>query len=129
MKKESKSLPIAFLLICIILYFIMCGDNKKLATPEKKEEVVLPSTSESEVTPFSLYDGSLPQLERYVKKTMKDPDSYEHIETRHWVMGDHMVVKMQFSGKNSFGGTVKTLINAKCSLKGDILSITEQYEM
>lgn len=39
---------------------------------------------------FSPWDGSHSNLERLIEKTMKNPDSYEHVETTYSDQGDHL---------------------------------------
>jgi hypothetical protein len=57
---------------------------------------------------------------------MNDPDSYEHEETVYWDMGDHIVVRTTFRGKNAFGGVVKNSIKAKADINtGQIIEIIE----
>lgn len=80
---------------------------------------------------FSPWDGSHNQLERYVKKHMNDPDSYEHIETRYRVVQTkterHAEIFTSFRGKNAFGGVVKNSIMAKTNLDtGEVMEIIEQ---
>lgn len=55
---------------------------------------------------LSGFDGSHPAVKRYVEKNMRDPDSFEHIETRISPVsknGDHLLV-MKYRAKNGFGG-------------------------
>nr|MBC8555682.1 hypothetical protein [Candidatus Brocadiales bacterium] len=76
---------------------------------------------------FSTWDGSHKNLEKLIKKSMNDPDSYEHVETNAWDMKDHLVVKTTFRGKNAFGGTVTNWVKAKVSIdNGKILEVIEQ---
>lgn len=75
---------------------------------------------------FSAWDGSHNNLERVIKRAMNDPDSYEHDETVYWDMGDHLVVRTTYRGKNAFGGVVRNFVKAKVSLDGDILQILDQ---
>lgn len=52
-------------------------------------------------------DGRNYQVEQAVKKSMNDPDSYEHIETSHVDNGTgDVAITMTFRGKNAFGGKV-----------------------
>lgn len=44
-------------------------------------------------------DGLNAELVSYVKKGMKDPSSFEHVETRFNDKGDHYEIYMQFRGK------------------------------
>jgi len=57
---------------------------------------------------------------------MNDPDSYEHVDTKAFDKGDHIIVKTTFRGKNAFGGVVATRVTADCSLDGDVIKITSQ---
>lgn len=72
---------------------------------------------------FSGWDGAHRNLERFIKKAMHDPDSYDHDETVYWDMGDHLVVRTTYRGKNGFGGLVRNDVKAKVSLDGEILKI------
>ncbi len=72
---------------------------------------------------FSSWDGSHTGLEKIIKKSMNDPSSYEHIETRYSDKGDHLVVSSSFRGKNSFGALVKNTVVAKTDIQGNVLEI------
>jgi hypothetical protein len=74
---------------------------------------------------FSAWDGSHRNLERFVKQTMHNPDSYEHVETTYGDRGGHLLVRTVFRGTNAFGGVVRNSVTAKVSLDGQILSIVE----
>ncbi len=58
---------------------------------------------------------------------MNDPDSYDHVETVYWDMGDYLVVRTTYRGKNAFGGVVVNWVKAKVNLDGNIIEITETY--
>lgn len=75
---------------------------------------------------FSAWDGSHPALTRMIKKSMNDPDSYDHVETGYWDQGDHLIVKTTFRGKNAFGGVVVNWVKAKVNFDGRVLEIVEQ---
>ena len=76
-------------------------------------------------TQFSAWDGSHINLEKFIKKSMNDPGSYDHVETTYWDRGEDLIVTTTFRGKNAFGGIVKNTIQAKVSLDGQILDILE----
>lgn len=76
-------------------------------------------------TQFSAWDGSHHALERLIKQTMHNPDSYEHVETTYGDRGDHLVVRTVFRGTNGFGAVVKDSLSAKVSLDGQIFEIIE----
>ncbi len=67
---------------------------------------------------FSAWSGAHKDLERYIKKRLKDPDSYEHIETGYNDNGDHIMVLMRYRAKNSFGGFALESVRARCTIEG-----------
>jgi len=76
---------------------------------------------------FSGWDGSHIELTKIIKKSMNDPNSYEHVETVYWDMGDHLVVRTTFRGKNAFGGVVKNWVKAKADINtGHVIEVIEQ---
>ena len=77
---------------------------------------------------FSLWDGSHRELTNRIKRLMHDPGSYDHLETVYWDMGDHLVVRTEFQGKNMFGSVVKNWIKAKVDLDGKVIEIIEQSQ-
>jgi hypothetical protein len=93
------------------------GKKKQLAAEARKKQIE---------TQFSAWDGSHRGLERVIKESMNDPDSYDHVETVYWDRGDHLVVQTTFRGKNAFGGVVKNSVKAKVSLNGQVLQILDR---
>ncbi|MFZ3172087.1 MAG: hypothetical protein WA118_08915 [Carboxydocellales bacterium] len=75
---------------------------------------------------FSAWDGSHITLSKYIKESMNDPDSYEHIKTVYRDMNDYLMVTTTFRGANAFGGVVKNSVTAKVALNGDIIEIMNQ---
>lgn len=75
---------------------------------------------------FNLWDGSHRELTKRIKRLMHDPGSYDHVETAYWDMGDHLVARTEFRGRNMFGGVVKNWIKAKVDLDGKVIEIIEQ---
>ena len=70
--------------------------------------------------------GLIGELTKVIKGSMNDPGSYEHVETVSWDMGDHLVVRTTFRGKNAFGGVVSNWVKAKTDLDGNVLEVIEQ---
>lgn len=62
---------------------------------------------------------------------MNDPDSFEHDSTT-WAIiedaknGDKVRIRMNYRGKNAFGGMVRGNVLAELNLKTDTWSILEQ---
>lgn len=94
--------------------------------PQKTPEEIAKEARRKQIeNGFSAWDGSHTKLERIIKDSMNDPDSYKHVETVFWDMKDHLVVRTTFRGKNAFGGVVKEWVKAKCDLEGNVIKIIE----
>ncbi|MFZ5988083.1 MAG: hypothetical protein ACOYWZ_13295 [Bacillota bacterium] len=111
---------ILFILICWLVSLF--SDNKN----PQKEEVKVETRQEKIEKQFNPWDGSHLALTQYIKDSMNDPKSYEHIKTTYSDMGDHLVIMTEFRGKNAFGGVVRNYVKAKVDLEGNIIKIIEQ---
>lgn len=122
---------------CLSLIFILGflsflgGLGNKEKTSVQKE----PSVPQESIDPrrktiekcFSGWDGSHMKLELIVKKSMNDPKSYEHDETKFFDMKDHLVVITSFRGRNGFGGMVRNFVKAKTDINTcEVVEIIEQ---
>lgn len=80
---------------------------------------------------FSGWDGAYRPLEKIIKKSMNDDDSYKHIETRitqlEFVKDPHATIKTTFKGKNAYGGIVKETVTARVNIKtGEVEDIQQE---
>lgn len=111
--------PLFAIFVFAFMYVaIFHGLNKKYSVGESRQEII-----ESQ---FSGWDGSHPGLTDIIKKSMKDPSSYEHVETVYWDEGDYILVKTTFRGKNSFNALVKNWVKARVDLNGNVTKIVAQ---
>ena len=74
---------------------------------------------------FSAWDGSHSGVTELIKKSMNDPNSYEHVKTVYVDRVDHLIVTTTFRGKNAFGGIVQNSVTAKVGLDGNVLEIVD----
>lgn len=72
---------------------------------------------------FSLWDGSHRELERLIKAQMKNPASYEHVETNYYTEGGTVVVTCRYRGTNSFGAVVPSETVGRFTLEGKFLAL------
>ncbi len=77
---------------------------------------------------LSKRNGSHLELVAYIKASMNDPDSYEHVSTQYIMPKDTGVTSTIFTttfrGKNKFGGVVTQTIQARCNINtGEVESI------
>ena len=97
-------------------------------TKEEKENARIAAERKKKIEhQFSAWNGAHRGLQRIIKKTMNDPDSYDHVETVYWDLGKHLIVKTTFRGKNAFGGVVTNWVKAKFDIDGNIIEIMESY--
>lgn len=72
---------------------------------------------------FSEWDWSHIALSNFVKKNLKDPKSYEHIETTYSITDNTIVVLMKYRAKNSFWWYVIESIKAYYDLDWNPVNI------
>lgn len=75
---------------------------------------------------FSAWDGAHRTLEDRVEAQLKDPDSYQHVETRFSGTEENPTrITMTFRAKNSFGGVVTSTATAQggpgCSVSNVVI--------
>ena len=79
---------------------------------------------------FDPWDGSHVNLTNMVKKSMHDPDSYEHVQTKYRLVltGDHPYIFLtsEFRGKNAFGAVIKQTVSAKADLTTGVITEINQ---
>jgi len=89
--------------------------ERKIQAAEEREQQV-----ESE---FSAWDGSHRGLTGYLKESMNDPESYEHVKTTYRDMGDYLIIFTTVRGKNAFGAKILQKFVAKVGLDGEVLEV------
>jgi hypothetical protein len=124
-KQPVPKAQIVTILIIVIGFFIVFGYLKVTAPPEKP---LSPADERKMLIEkhFSAWDGSHKGLEKLIKNSMHDPQSYEHIKTIYFDNGSYLLVQTEFRGKNTFGAVVKNQVRAKVGLDGEILKILDQ---
>lgn len=99
----------------------------KMAAEKARYEAQVKSERKGKIeAQFSGYSGAHRNFERLIKKSMNDPDSYDHVETRYTDKGDYIRIYMTFRGRNAFGGMVMNTEVADYSIDGDFLRYIEQ---
>ena len=120
-----------YLTILVFLLYYTCSDSDNSSDEETKVEVLSPEEIQKKKIEdqFHPWDGSHIKLERYIKKElMKDPESYDHMETGYKVIDDKLYVSIKFRGNNSFGGKVINKVLAICDKEnGDVIEIVEVF--
>ena len=87
-------------------YIAEIAEQKRIAEEEaekKRQEEAAANRKEIIEKQFSAWDGAHINLNSVIRKECMT-QSFEHVETGYWDMGDHLVVQTTFRGKNAFGG-------------------------
>ncbi len=125
---KSKNMATHFFSATAVALFIFIafgsGDDSKSktntdGTPKTEHQINVENQ-------FSSWDGSHRGVTELIKKSMNDPDSYEHVETRFKDNGDHILVITKFRGANAFGGKVVNTISAKVDFSGNVIEVLSQ---
>ncbi len=125
-KPQSTAGIVGALIILAVLFFgakSCCNSLSEEAT----ENASRPKTTEELIkAQFSAWDGGHIKLERVIKESMNDPDSYESVRASYINNGDHLIVTQHFTGKNAMGGRVRHTVIAKTAMDGTVLEIISQ---
>lgn len=75
---------------------------------------------------LSSWDGSIPALKRYVRERLRNPRSFEHIETRAAEPENStQMVVMTYRGENGFGGLTQGSAIARVNFRTcEIINVT-----
>ena len=106
--------------LIIILVSLSGGNGEKPVLTETEQRVEIIEEQ------FSAWDGSHLGLTKFIKASMNDPKSYEHVETVYGDRGEYLIVETTFRGKNAFGGMVVNTVRAEVSLSGEVIKILSQ---
>lgn len=135
-KPNSTSVVSAFIWLVAVIFIgsvMFGGDDEaesertpRLSSDKPRVEKVLTPAEQREKDikrQFSAWDGSHRNLERLIKKSLHEPDSYEHVETRYSDKGDHLLVSLKYRARNGFGAMRLHGAVAKVALDGTIINL------
>ena len=112
--KHKFNWTITLILIAIVLIGYYSQTPEERAADKARQDI------ESK---FSAWDGSHRKLVEYVKPRLRDPSSFEHVETTYIDKGDEIFVTMHFRCKNGFNGVNNCYAYAYCDkATGEVLS-------
>lgn len=98
----------------------------ELEAERKKQAEINKNRKEAIEKQFSAWDGSHPRLSRMIKENCRNPDSYEHIETRFRDDGNTIFVITKYRAENGFGGMTIGSVSARVDFDGNVVEIVSQ---
>lgn len=109
----------SFVVLILLLILAIGSSTKDESNSENSRKT-------SEVVYNSPWDGSVRQVERFLKNSLKDPDSYQGIEWSQVVKSENgFLVRHKYRAKNSFGGYVVENRIFQMDRAGNVTSVTE----
>mgnify|MGYP001282484131 CR=1 FL=1 len=122
---------VAFVAIAILVFFLLAKALFSSPPQPSPSSAPIPRTAvelreEKIRSGFSSWDGSHIGLEKIIKQSMHNPDSYKHVKTTYIEDGNELTVATQYRGTNSFGGVVTSQVIAKTDLDGNVIKILSQ---
>lgn len=105
----------------------MLQDSERSKLQQAKREAEIQEKVNAQ---FSPWDGSHRILVEAVKKTLNDPGSFEHLETKNMrgtAWPETFVVRMEYTAKNAFGGRVRKYVLVEISVEtGRITQVLDE---
>lgn len=101
--------------------FIMAKDELEALLTYKEQHIKTEYKKLRLKSLFSSWDNSCPTLERAIKKSMNDPDSYKHVETAYEIKGETIAVYCKYRGTNAFNAVVQGVAYGLIDFKGNLL--------
>jgi hypothetical protein len=125
--RNKKELGVSIIILLVLLVFTSDGFSKGYKEGTKE------STQTIELSPEQKYskwvedqfrrDGSNEKLIATVKKGLKNPDSFKHVETRH-IMGEgYITIEMTYRATNSFNAIITEKVIAMIDYKTNEVTI------
>jgi hypothetical protein len=103
---------VSLALIVLVVVVSLFSMNLKRVTPHPVESRLSP------------WEGSHPEFVALLKRSMHDPDSFEHVETSYQKTDHGYIITMVSRGKNSFGAKVLGKDSIETDQAGNLLAST-----
>lgn len=90
---------------------------------EVKSELAIQNMRREKIMQQFGFNGQHRKLERAIKNSMNDPDSYEHVSTSWKDKGDYIQLEATVRGTNAYGAKILKTYYAKALIDGEIIDI------
>lgn len=118
--------PVTALLVILIAWSMLSGPSEDPAPTRSATSSPAPKSTPRATVTNSGWDGSVWQVEHYLKRNLKDPDSFDAIEWSPVIdNGNGYAVRCRYRAKNSFGGYVIEEKIFAMNKNGDVISVAD----
>ena len=125
--ERTLAKPLTTLFVILVGWSILSGPSQDTSSSKPHSSSVSNAPSAPREIVFnSAWDGSVRQVENYLDRNLKDPDSFEAIEWSKVIdNGNGFVVRCKYRAKNSFGGYVIEEQVFVMNKRGDVISVAD----
>lgn len=125
-KEDGKKMKfiVPIILFLLLFLFFKCACDSEPEIKLTKAEIHKQNIEKL----FHPWDGSNIELEKKIKESLNDSESYEHITTTYIDTGDFLSVKSIFTAKNGFGGVIKEEVVIQQDTLGNIIKVVKWFE-
>ena len=115
---------VGFIIIVFIVIALFKACSSMPDTPPPREKTPQEIRTDEISQGFSAWDGSHLELTRWIKKNLKDPSSYDHVETKYVDNGgDVFIVMTKYRATNSFGAVMPGFTSARVHVVGRVIEV------
>jgi hypothetical protein len=118
--------PITVLFVVLVGWSMLSGPSQDQKPNRPAVSSPSPKSTPKATVANSGWDGAVWQVEYYLERNLKDPDSFEAIEWSHVIdNGNGYAVRCRYRAKNSFGGYNIEEQLFVMDKQGDVISVAE----
>lgn len=118
--------PITVVFVLLVGWSMLTGPSQDQKTKQPAASSPAPKSAPKATVANSGWDGSVWQVEHFLERNLKDPDSFEAIEWSPVIdNGNGYAVRCRYRAKNSFGGYNIEEQLFVMNKQGDVISVTD----
>lgn len=124
--KTWHKIVLGIIIVGVIGNLLKDDVNKETASIENKQPLLTPAQEDSIGRVKTIEKGrteAIVNLRVLISKNLNDPNSFEVIDQKTWVAGETIVVMIDYTAKNGFGGVVRNNLKAEADIYGNLTKV------
>jgi uncharacterized membrane protein YvbJ len=122
-KKEGTGIGCFVLIVIVFIVIVLVYLSNGTPTETKKAQ---PTRKDKIEKAFSSWNGSHIELTKLIKGSLKNPSSFEHVESKYTDKGSYILVGTTYRATNGFGAVVTETKIVKAKIDGTIIEIVSE---
>lgn len=123
-KTNKKTLIIIGVIAVLAIFGTIVGDDKKEEPVAELTQKQNDSIALKELTDKGRFEAEV-KLRTYIKSKLNDPKSFDVLNQKSWAIDSTIIVSIEYTAKNGFGGTVRNTIQAEADVNGNLTKVFE----